>query len=588
MQTTPHLQMYLNKVDKMFQEHKISGKKHLHLLASYDDYLNRKKAGKETKDDIKIWETPIERQLRLSQYISRKAQELLQSACRDVIATSGSITDLIRHTWGYDTILHELNFDSYHKAGLTEFIKEEKTGKIREVIKDWTKRLDHRHHAIDALAVACTSRSIIQRINTLHASREEIRKEIESSRKEWQENDLLQQWIKEKMPFERKYVLQKVASILVSMKAGKKATVPGKRKIYKNGKPTIIQAGLRIPRGQLHEQTVYGAITQYSKNNNGKVLQTKEIVTRYKMGVGSMGYVFNGKETCDVIYDKKKNRYEIIDGIEKAINYIVDRHIRDVVRNRLNEAFPENETYRTKAEKALAEGKTYNGKERCQKALDQLRILNEKPLYADKNKNIIINSARCYTGLSAVQPLRYNSNHEPISYVLTKNNHHVAIYKDENGKFQECIYTFWQAVERSKFKLPLIITDTKALWNEIQQRENRGESFPDSLIQSLPLPNWTFIESLQLNDMFVIDINDDDFENYIASNNYEELGKKLYRIQNISSGDYFLRIHTDTTTDRINAKFTKKFLRKSLMGFLSSNPHKVNISLLGKIILNTK
>lgn len=574
----------------MFQEHKISGKKHLHLLASYEDYLIRKKEGKETKDDIKIWETPIERQLRLSQYISRKAQELLRTACRDVIATSGSITDLIRHTWGYDTILHELNFDCYKKAGLTEFIKDEKTGKNREVIQDWTKRLDHRHHAIDALAVACTSRSIIQRINTLHASREDIRKEIKSSRKEWQENDLLQQWIKEKMPFDRKYVLHKVASILVSMKAGKKATVPGKRKIYKNGKPTIIQSDLRIPRGQLHEQTVYGAITQFSKNNKGIVLQTKEIVTRYKMGVGSMGYVFSGKETCDVIYDKKKNSFVIIDGIDKTINYIVDRHIRDVVRNRLNEAFPENETYRSEAEEALAKGKKYDGKERCQKALDQLRTLSEKPLYADKNKNIIIKSVRCYTGLSAVQPLRYNNNHEPISYVLTKNNHHVAIYKDENGKFQECIYTFWQVVERSKFKLPLIITDTKALWNEIQQRENLGDTFPDSLIQSLPLPNWTFVESLQLNDMFVMDINDDDFENYIATNNYEELGKKLYRIQNISSLDYSFRLHTDTTSKTTSdAALSKRYIRiKSIKAYMEHNPHKVKISLLGKIIRNTE
>ena len=590
MRTTPNLQMYLDKVDKMFQEHKISGKKHLHLLASYDDYVIRKKAGKETKDDIKIWETPIERQLRLSQYISRKAQELLRTACRDVIATSGNITDLIRHTWGYDTILHELNFDCYKKAGLTEFIKDEKTGKNREVIQDWTKRLDHRHHAIDALAVACTSRSIIQRINTLHASREDIRKEIKSSRKEWQENDLLQQWIKEKMPFDRKYVLHKVASILVSMKAGKKATVPGKRKIYKNGKPTIIQSDLRIPRGQLHEQTVYGAITQFSKNNKGKVLQTKEIVTRYKMGVGSMGYVFSGKETCDVIYDKKKNSFVIIDGIDKTINYIVDRHIRDVVRNRLNEAFPENETYRSEAEEALAKGKKYDGKERCQKALDQLRTLSEKPLYADKNKNIIIKSVRCYTGLSAVQPLRYNNNHEPISYVLTKNNHHVAIYKDENGKFQECIYTFWQVVERSKFKLPLIITDTKALWNEIQQRENLGDTFPDSLIQSLPLPNWTFVESLQLNDMFVMDINDDDFENYIATNNYEELGKKLYRIQNISSLDYSFRLHTDTTSKTTSdAALSKRYIRiKSIKAYMEHNPHKVKISLLGKIIRNTE
>lgn len=584
MRTKPNLQSYLEKVDKMFQEHKIGGKKHAHLLASYDDYLNRKKEGKETKDDIMIWEEPVERQLRLSQYISKKAHELLKVACRDVVATSGSITDLIRHMWGYDTILQELNFPRYKEAGLTELVKDEDSKQQREVIKDWTKRLDHRHHAIDALAVACTSRSIVQRINTLHASREAMREEVTSSRKDWDENNLLQQWIKEKIPFDRKYVVQKVASILVSMKAGKRVTVPGKRKIYKNGKPVTVQSGLRIPRGQLHEQTVYGAIKQYEKDKIGNSIESQKIVTRYKMGVGSVGFVFNGKESCDVVYDKKKDCYVLVDGIEKSINYIVDKHIREVVKERMNEAFPEGETYRTGAEKALAEGRTYDGKEQCQKALEQLKSLDDHPLYADKNQHIAIKSVRCFTGLSAVQPLRYNSEEEPISFVLTKNNHHVAIYEDEKGEYKECVYTFWQAVERSKYRLPLIIKDPKALWNIIHQREHNGECFPDSMKASLPLSDWTFVESLQLNDMFVMDMDDEDFRSNITTHNYEELGKKLYRIQTISSGDYFLRLHTDTTTDRINAKLTKTFLRKSLVGFFASNPHKVQISLLGKVI----
>ena len=84
-----------------------------------------------------------------------------------------------------------------------------------------------------------------------------------------------------------------------------------------------------------------------------------------------------------------------------------------------------------------------------------------------------------------------------------------------------------------------------------------------------------------------MDMNNDDYKKYIESSNYEELSKKLYRIQNISSGDYFFRLHTDTTTDRNNAKLTKKFLRKNLTGFFSSNPHKVQISLLGKIVRNS-
>jgi len=579
MRTKSNLQAYLDRVDDMYQSHQIGGKKHSHLLASYDDYLSRKKEGKETKEDIMIWETPIERQLRLSQYISKKAQEILKTACREVVATSGTITDLIRHTWGYDTILHELNFPNYKEAGLTSFVTDEKTNQQREVIKDWSKRLDHRHHAVDALAVACTSRSIVQHINTLHASRDEMRKEVNSARKDWKDNNLLQQWIMEKKPFDRQYVLHKVASILVSMKAGKRTTVPGKRKVYKNGKPITIQTGLRIPRGQLHEQTIYGAIKQYDKD--GK--ETTKIVTRYKVED-----IFKGKETCDVVLDKKTNQYYINDEIEKALSYVVDKHIRDVIKERLNEAFPDGETYRSEAEKALVEGKPYKGENRCKQAFEQLKTLDEHPLYADKNKSIVIKKVRCYTGLSAVQPLRYNNNNDPISYVLTKNNHHVAIYADENGKYKECIYTFWQAVERSKYRLPLIIKDPKALWDEITQRENNGENFPDSLIKSLPMRDWTFIESLQSNDMFVMDMDDNDFEICISTNNYEELGKHIYRIQSISTLDYFFRLHTDTTsTTTPEAALSKRFIRiKSFKSYIAHNPHKIQVSLLGKIFTN--
>lgn len=36
------------------------------------------------------------------------------------------------------------------------------------VIKGWTKRIDHRHHAIDALVIACTEPAHITRLNNLN------------------------------------------------------------------------------------------------------------------------------------------------------------------------------------------------------------------------------------------------------------------------------------------------------------------------------------------------------------------------------------------------------------------------------------
>lgn len=79
----------------------------------------------------------IDRQLRESQYIARKAKEILTSICYNVTATSGSVTSFLRHVWGWDTVLHDLNFDRYKKAGLTEVIEVNHRGSVirREQIR---------------------------------------------------------------------------------------------------------------------------------------------------------------------------------------------------------------------------------------------------------------------------------------------------------------------------------------------------------------------------------------------------------------------------------------------------------------------
>ena len=102
---------------------------------------------------------------------------------------------------------------------------------------------------------------------------------------------------------------------------------------------------------------------------------------------------------------------------------------------------------------------------------------------------------------------------------------------------------------------------------------------------SLPLPNWTFIESLQLNDMFVMDMDDCEYERVISNNDYEEIGKHIYRVQKLSTRDYFFRFHTDTTTEiSKEASLSKKYIRvRTPKAFFEQSPHKIKISLLGKI-----
>ena len=49
----------------------------------------------------------IARQLNETQYISKKAKEILLEVCRNVYTTTGSITDRLREDWGLTDIMKE-------------------------------------------------------------------------------------------------------------------------------------------------------------------------------------------------------------------------------------------------------------------------------------------------------------------------------------------------------------------------------------------------------------------------------------------------------------------------------------------------
>ena len=62
---------------------------------------------------------------------------------------------------------------NFETKNLTYFTKQfnSKTGREEdiEVFEGFSKRLDHRHHAMDAIIIACTKQNHIQYINSLNA-----------------------------------------------------------------------------------------------------------------------------------------------------------------------------------------------------------------------------------------------------------------------------------------------------------------------------------------------------------------------------------------------------------------------------------
>lgn len=561
-QESSTFEAYLERIELWYKEGIISPAKRERLLLSHEDYIERKKKGKITDEDKKYWEEFVSRQAGETQYISRESIRILKQCCRNVNATSGRVTSNLRRLWGYDEILHQLNFERYKKAGLTEIVTWEsnhgKNKHNKEQIVDWSKRFDHRHHAIDALVVACTQQGIIQRINTLNAdeTKDLMKKQIESAKVKYEEKKtLLDKYLTSLAPFKTQTVADTVNKILVSFKAGKKTATLGKRIVYIKGKKHIAQEGIIIPRGALHEEGVYGEI-----EINGK----KHIVKKYKLGKGSQGFVFTGKETYVEKINKKTGEIQIQDKIKDVLDSIVDGNIRKEILQRLNQGFEDGKDYRNDVKKAL----------------DNLNNLEENPIFADKNKTIPIRTVRCRTGLSAVVPIKRNELGEPIGFVKPGNNHHIAIYRDKEGNLKEHAVTFWHAVERKKYGIPVIIENPIDVWDRII-----GKQLPESFLEKLPDVNWTYVVSLQQNEMFVLGMEDSAYEDAMREQDFSLISKFLYRVQSISESDYWFRLHIETQNDKTSqAKLAKKFHRiQSLKALYQLHPHKVHISLIGRI-----
>jgi CRISPR-associated endonuclease Csn1 len=209
--------------------------------------------------------------------------------------------------------------------------------------------------------------------------------------------------------------------------------------------------------------------------------------------------------------------------------------------------------------------------------------------YEDEGLPKPIKSVRCYTGLSAVVPVKKDENGNNIGFVKPGNNHHIAIYTDSEGKKYEHVCTFWHAVERKKFGFPVIIKNTNEVWDKIQQKPEG--TYPEEFLEKLPSPNLTLELSMLQNEMFVLGMAPEEFSDCMVKNDVKAISNKLYRLQKLtikpSSGqiDIVFRHHLETQIiDDINSKMSKRFYNIQSLGVLFSlNPIKLKIDCIGNI-----
>jgi CRISPR-associated endonuclease Csn1 len=571
----------------------------------FDDYVDRvnnlysnKIIGKGKRDKLlmtesKIPDNFIDRQLRESQYISKKAIELLQQVSNNVVPTSGKVTAELRHLWGWDDVTMNLQFPKYKELGLTE-IKEWESdhGKnihSKEVITDWSKRDDHRHHAVDALTIACTKQGFIQRFNTLNASK--TRDELYAETKNYSVGlkkrlSLLEKYIISNQPISVSEVEAEVSKILVSFKAGKKVAVTGSRKTGKRGNKKVVQNGIIIPRGALSEESVYGKIrtletqkVKYLFENSHLIFKPyirKLVEERIENNKGDHKIALNSLKKDPIYIDKEnktkleyascyKNEYVIkypVDVNFGKIDKVVDKNIKEILLARLDKF----------------EGKP---KEAFKDVIREDKSIVK--WYEDEGLKNPIKSVRCFTGLSAVVPVRKDKYGNEVGYVKPGNNHHIAIYSDSDGNMIEHVCTFWHAVERKKNKIPVIIQSSNDLWDMIiQSPEGR---FDDSFQELLPKPNLHLVLSMQQNEMFILGMHTTEIISAINQKDYNILSNNLYRVQKLGSSYYTFRHHLETKIVEDNdALKSKRFQRiRSLKALFEINPYKIKIDKLGKV-----
>jgi CRISPR/Cas system Type II protein with McrA/HNH and RuvC-like nuclease domain len=386
-------------------------------------------------------DTFIKRQLNDTRYISKEAKNYLAQICppEKIIVAQGSATALIKHYWGLDNIRDimptsvDLTDEIIRRFGLVhgrEYIAAlnqdfqivdmielnlmksdankkavetlEKKGRVvqgiaytepdenepRRKFAFGKDRSDHRHHALDAIVLACTKQSYLQKIATLigqgtpfHAIR--------------QQNLFPLPWHNF-----RADVRAALFEILIVHPLPKTKVVTfNKKRIEKNGKKYLAQG--MAARGKLHNESYYG--------------------------------YYENKKTGEGKYHKRKPLDELKN--MEQVQEIVDEVVRQQVIRRVAEMGLDVNNPKTKLEKGIFF------------ELDAAGRRVPKVFMPNKNGDPIpVKKVRVAKNLSTARKLPGNVNR----WVEPGGNYGIGLYRDQDGRYHEEVVTFWEAVQEQK------------------------------------------------------------------------------------------------------------------------------------------
>ena len=557
------LEEYLNRIETLFKQ----------------GVLSRGKYNKLKMQEKDIPENFINRDLGDTQYITKYAKTMLGDLVKRVVSTTGSITDALREDWQLIDVMKELNWDKYNALGLT-YYEENRDGKQLKRIKDWTKRNDHRHHAMDALTVAFTKDAFIQLFNNMNASLTPNSNEF-ALKNLYVENGK----VKPPMPLNefRAEAKKHLENTLISIKAKNKVATTNINKTKKKGGTN--QKLQQTPRGQLHNETIYGSQKQHvvKEEKIGTTFDEAKIMTiskptyreallkRLQENGNDPKKAFGGKnapaknpvlinETEQLPEKVKTVMFETVYTIRKEISpdlkleKVIDVGVRRILEERLKEFNNDPK----KAFSNLNESPILNKNGKPIKRVTISGVSNAEALHDkyDKNSKLILDE---------------NGNKQAVDFVSTSNNHHVAVYRDSDGNLQENVVSFFESVTRRNLGQPIIDKEYKA-----------GEG-------------WEFLFSMKQNEYFVFPNEKTGFNpkeiDLLNPDNYALISLNLFRVQTMSKvtygnsviRDYKFRHHLETSVKDIKELKDITFKQYKTLSF-GDEIIKVRVNHIGQIV----
>lgn len=574
------------------------------------DHANKYFSGKKRRNLLatSIPEDPIQRQIKDTQYISIRIREELHKIVgnENVKTTTGGVTDYLRNHWGltdkfkvllkerYEVIvpkLAQLEYDNYKKetenkvkeyenAGVEfnepildeeTFIKKFKSEFIRKknnklIIKGWSKRIDHRHHAMDALVIACTQPAHIKRLNDLNQvlkewldkNKEKFFPDFSGTKTELLDEVLNLEEEKRREIFNQ---LEKFRAIEMPWNSFPEEAEQKLKEIIISHKPKDklllqydIQGNRQIKlRGQLHEAKNYGL-------TNGK--ETKRI-------------------QLSELFDKEKS------ATLGNLNKITNEFLKKIILKHYEEDYKFNNKDAFSAEgildlnKKLAERKDEQGNPKPHPPISTIKIYYKDPLKSKKKKTDDEDDI-------SLQKLDRQKSFNDSLYVKTGDNYLFAVMDKEvfDKKLKENkterhydLITFFDAANllKSEFNGS---EDKKNFSKEDLFRKYFEERNNARLLFTLKQGDFVYLPDD--NEEVILDESSPLFIDYWK--NISERSKNIYTVQKFSGKEIYFLKHTIADTIVKKVEFGSQDCYQSLNGkSIKEYCFKINSDRLGNI-----